>query len=84
MSVEDNLAPKLAYLEREIGLSRPELRDHVLRIPAIFAYSLDKRFRPRVEASRAAGVDATYVLTNIPLTDEKFYKRLERRGRAQV
>ena len=84
LSVKDNLEPTLEFLAQDIGLSRAELREHVLRIPAILAYSLDKRYRPRVEASRAAGVDATYVLTNIPLTDEKFYKRLERRGRAQV
>ena len=83
-SVEDNMEPKLAYLEREIGLSRPELRDHVLRIPAILAYSLDKRYRQRVEACRAAGVDATYVLTTITLTDGKFDKRLERRANVSV
>ena len=83
-SVEVNMEPKLAYLEREIGLSRPELRDHVLRIPAILAYSLDKRYRQRVEACRAAGVDATYVLTTITLTDGKFDKRLERRANVSV
>ena len=58
-------------------MTRAALRDHVLRIPAILAYSLDKRYRPRVEACRAAGVDAAYALTAAPLTDERFYERLE-------
>ena len=71
------MAPKLAYLEKELNMTRAALRDHVLRIPAILAYSLDKRYRPRVEACRAAGVDAAYVLTAAPLTDEYFYERLE-------
>ena len=71
------MAPKLAYLEQELNMTRAALRDHVLRIPAILAYSLDKRYRPRVEACRAAGVDAAYVLTAAPLTDEYFYERLE-------
>ena len=77
LSVEANMAPKLAYLEQELNMTRAALRDHVLRIPAILAYSLDKRYRPRVEACRAAGVDAAYVLTAAPLTDEYFYERLE-------
>ena len=80
----DNMAPKLAYLEREIGLSRAELREHVLRIPAILAYSLDKRYRQRVEACRATGVDPRYAVTLAPYTDEKFDKCLEMRGRAQM
>ena len=77
LSVSNNMEPKLAYLEQELNMTRAALRDHVLRIPAILAYSLDKRYRPRVEACRAAGVDAGYVLTAAPLTDEYFYERLE-------
>ena len=77
LSVSNNMEPKLAYLEQELNMTRAALRDHVLRIPAILAYSLDKRYRPRVEACRAAGVDAAYVLTAAPLTDEYFYERLE-------
>ena len=82
----DNMAPKLAYLEREIGLSRPELREQVLRIPAILAYSLDKRYRQRVEACRAAGVDPAYAVTTAPYTDDYFYGRLGRleKKRAQM
>ena len=38
-------------------MTRAALRDHVLRIPAILAYSLDKRYRPRPRRP-AAGADA--------------------------
>ena len=80
------MEPKLAYLEREIGLSRPELREQVLRIPAIMSYSLDKRYRQRVEACRAAGVDPAYAVTTAPYTDDYFYGRLGRleKKRAQM
>ena len=77
-------SPPLLYFERrrqpgaEARLlatgDRPlfiELRDHVLRIPAIPSYSLERRYRPRVEACLAAGVDPAYVLTSAPYTDEK-------------
>ena len=70
------MAPKLAYLERETGLSRSELRDRVLRFPQFMSYSLEKRYRPRFEACRAAGVDAEYVLTYVSKMDEKFYGAL--------
>ena len=77
LSVDDNLKPKLDYLVRATGLSVDELRDHVLRLPAIPSYSLDRRYRPRVDACVAAGVDPAYVLTSAPYTDEKFEERLE-------
>ena len=76
LSVDDNLAPKLDYLLRATGLSSSEFRDHVLRIPAIPSYSLERRYRPRVEACVAAGVSPEYVLTSAPYTDEKFGERL--------
>ena len=79
-SAEANMAPKLAYLEREAGLSRSELRDRVLRFPQIMSYSLDKRYRPRFEACRAAGVDAEYVLTYVSKMDGKFYELLEEKS----
>ena len=77
LSVDGNLAPKLDYLLGATGLSVDELRDHVLRLPAIPSYSLERRYRPRVEACVAAGVDPAYVLTSAPYTDEKFAIRLE-------
>ena len=76
LSVDGNLAPKLDYLLGATGLSSSEFRDHVLRIPAIPSYSLERRYRPRVEACLAAGVDPAYVLTSAPYTDEKFDARL--------
>ncbi len=76
LSVDGNLAPKLDYLVRATGLSVDELRAHVLRLPAIPSYSLERRYRPRVEACVAAGVDPAYVLTSAPYTDEKFDERL--------
>ena len=76
LSVDGNLAPKLDYLLRATGLSQLELRDHVLRLPAIPSYSLERRYRPRVEACVAAGVSPEYVLTSAPYTDEKFGERL--------
>ena len=78
-SVETNMAPKLEWLAREIGLSRSELRDRVLIFPQIISYSLEKLYRPRLEACRAAGVDAEYVLTYVSKTDEKFYELLEKK-----
>ena len=77
-SVEDNMAPKLAYLEREIGLSRAELRDWVVTTPSLLGYSLASRYRPRLEACCAAGVDVRRVLSYATQTDETFYARLER------
>ena len=72
----DNMAPKLAYLEREIGLSRAELGEWVVNSPTILAYSLEKRYRPRIEACRAAGVDAKRVLSYATQTDEAFCERV--------
>ena len=75
-SVEANMAPKLAYLEREIGLSRAELRDWVVKNPSILGFSLADRYRPRLEACRAAGVDAKRVLSYASQTDETFCERV--------
>ncbi len=77
-SVDDNMAPKLAYLEREIGLSRAELRDWVVTTPSLLGYSLASRYRPRLEACCAAGVDVRRVLSYATQTDETFYARIER------
>ena len=76
LSVDGNLAPKLDYLLGATGLSSSEFRDHIIRIPAIPSYSLERRYRPRVEACVAAGVDPVYVLTSAPYTDEQFERRL--------
>ena len=71
----DNMAPKLAYLEQEIGLSPAELRDWVVKNPTLLGRSLANRYRPRLEACRAAGVDVKRVLSYATQTDETFCKR---------
>ena len=70
----DNMAPKLAYLEQEIGLSPAELRDWVVKNPTLLSRSLANRYRPRLEACRAAGVDVKRVLSYATQTDETFCK----------
>ena len=74
LSVEENLAPKLEFLAREIGLSCAELRDWVVKNPTLLGYSLANRYRPRLEACRAAGVDEKRVLSYATQTDETFCK----------
>ena len=74
-SVEDNLAPKLEFFAREIGLSRGELRDWVVKNSSTLGRSLANRYRPRLEACRAAGVNVRRVLSYASRTDEFFCKR---------
>ena len=74
-SVEDNLAPKLEFFAREIGLSPAELRDWVVKVSGLLGRSLANRYRPRLEACRAAGVDVRRVLSYATQTDEFFCKR---------
>lgn len=47
-SVENALIPKLRYLE-SIGLSRAEAVGMVLRCPALFTFSIEKNFEPKLE-----------------------------------
>ena len=80
-SVEENLEPKLYFFERELLRgSRAELRDWVVKKSPCLSYSLTNRYRPRLEACRAAGVDAEYVLTYVSKMDEKFYELLEEKS----
>ena len=72
-SVEDNLERKLAFFVREAGVSRSELRDHVVKAPGILTRSLN-RYRARLEACRAAGVES-HVLSCATAPDDKFCKR---------
>ena len=72
----DNMAPKLAYLEQEIGLSPAELRDWVVKNPTLLGRSLANRYRPRLEACRAAGVDVKRVLSYASQTDEAFCEKI--------
>ena len=67
------------FLEAELELPRAELRAWVVKNPAILGRSLADCYRPRFQASRAAGVDVKYVLASIPYTDAKFYESLAKK-----
>ena len=75
LSVEDNMERKLQFLAREIGLSRAEVRDLVVKDSSMLARSLASRYRPRLEACRAAGVDVKRVLSYAKQTDEGFCEK---------
>ena len=63
-SVEANVLPKLAYLQRELGLSDETLSEHIVRMPAILGYSLEGRYKPRVELCRELGLPAESMVLN--------------------
>jgi len=74
-SIEANIAPKLVFFEKELRLTLPEIRDWVVKIPTGLSYSLANRYRSRLEACRAAGVDGKrYVLSYATSRDELFCK----------
>ncbi|KAK4796021.1 hypothetical protein SAY86_028347 [Trapa natans] len=50
-SVENTLIPKLRYLE-SIGFSRDEAVGMVLRCPALFTFSIENNFKPKLEFFR--------------------------------
>ncbi|OWM85503.1 hypothetical protein CDL15_Pgr019127 [Punica granatum] len=50
-SVENTLIPKLKYLE-SIGFLRDETVDMVLRCPALFTFSIENNFKPKLEFFR--------------------------------
>ena len=76
LSVENNIQPKLGFFEEELGLSPSEVRASIVSAPARLGYSLKTRYRPRLEVCRAAGVDASLVLSCATMVDEKFCKRV--------
>ena len=69
------MEPKLCFLEEELGLSPSEVRASIVSDPSRLGRSLQKRYRPRLEVCRAAGVDASLVLSYATQTDERFCKR---------
>jgi hypothetical protein len=74
-SVEGNMEPKLGFFEEELGLSPSEVRASIVSAPARLGYSLKTRYRPRLEVCRAAGVDASLVLSYATNVDERFCER---------
>ena len=74
-SIEDNLEPKLDFFERELlGGSRAELRNFLVNNPATVSRSLERCYRTRLEACRAAGVDKKRVLGYSNSSEKKFCK----------
>ena len=80
-SVEDNMEPKLEFLAdgRSTSLVRRAARlgcDWVVKNPSCLGYSLASRYRPRIEACRAAGVDTKRVLSYGSRADEIFCEKI--------
>ena len=75
-SVEANIQPKLGFFEEELGLSPSEVRASIVSAPSRLGYSLKTRFRPRLKVCRAAGVDASLVLSYATNVDERFCERV--------
>ena len=55
-----------------LQLSTEEVRLRVLRMPAILTYSLDARYRPRLERCVTAGAPPELVIDRVAYTDAKF------------
>jgi hypothetical protein len=76
LSVEKNLTPKIEYLldkENGGGLTTQELKDFVLYQPALLAYSLTSRIKPRVKKMNDSFIRLSYSPPSImSLTDAKF------------
>ena len=84
LSLDENLRLTVDFLLREIdgkddeggggaGLSRDRLREFVLYQPALLAYSLEGRIRPRIQNMNSRGVSFGYAPANIMCkTNEKF------------
>jgi mTERF domain-containing protein len=76
LSVEKNLKPKISYLldkENGGGLTLQELKEFVLYQPALLAYSLSTRIKPRVTKMNEIFIRLSYSPPSImSLTDTKF------------
>mmetsp|Transcript_6731 Transcript_6731/g.16574 ORF Transcript_6731/g.16574 Transcript_6731/m.16574 type:complete len:421 (-) Transcript_6731:57-1319(-) len=89
LSLENNIMPKMDFFLhasvrgdnrfKEInnsincGLSKNQLKDFVLYQPALLAYSLESRLKPRISRMQAKNILFSYCPKNImSYTDEKF------------
>jgi mTERF len=71
LSVDNNLKIKISYLQTY--LSTEQLRDIVLYQPALLAYSLERRIRPRLEQLRDVNIEFAYAPAYLmSMTDDKF------------
>lgn len=80
LSLEDNLRPTVEFFLSEDGadLAVSQLRYFVSYQPAILAYSLEKRIKPRIQRMRDAGIRLEYSPPVImSYTDSKFDVWLE-------
>lgn len=75
LSIEDNLRPTISFLQTH--LSADQLRDFVLYQPALLAYSLTKRIRPRLEQMDELDISFAYAPAYLmSMTDSKFQEWL--------
>lgn len=79
LSVENNLKPKVKYLQKKLG--EGELPKALDRLPTLLAYSLDNRIKPRLEKILEAGVDGGSLTVGIPMKQDNFEGWLDRRAR---
>lgn len=76
LSLEKNLTPKIKYFldfDDGGGLTVQELKDFVLYQPALLAYSLSTRIKPRVQRMKDNSIKLAYSPPSVmSLTDSKF------------
>jgi len=77
LSVDRNLKPKIQYLlEKPIlgaGLTREELKQLITYQPAILAYSLSDRIKPRIETMESLDIRFSFAPNYImSMSNEKF------------
>lgn len=73
-----NVEPKIEFLRQHFS-SQEELRDAVLRMPALLIYSLNNRIQPRMISILDGGIDAYAITAAIPLKEDDFETWLQRR-----
>ncbi|CAM9704643.1 unnamed protein product [Phaeothamnion confervicola] len=56
LSLESNVAPKIAAFRREVGATPAELRSAILASPNLLTCSLERRVLPRIATMREGGV----------------------------
>ncbi|ONK65170.1 uncharacterized protein A4U43_C07F34410 [Asparagus officinalis] len=75
-SVENNFKPKHEYFVKEMGGSLEELKE----FPQYFAFSLEKRIKPRYQETRERGVKMPLPVM-LKSTDEEFDEMVQRQQR---
>jgi len=75
-SSKANVLPKLDWLQNKMDLNLGALRQRVVQFPAALAYSLDKRYCPRLKACCTAQVPVINVLNRIMMPDAEFYQSI--------